>query len=73
MLAAWCNHATVGIRNKEVFMRARLLLATLVVAAAPGLAMAYCAGSKHEQVTMSCPDGQAYDAATATCKALPTG
>lgn len=54
-------------------MRARLLLATLVVAAAPGLAMAYCAGSKHEQVTMSCPDGQAYDAATATCKALPTG
>ncbi len=54
-------------------MAIRLLLATLVVAAAPGLAMAYCSGSKHEQVTMSCPEGQTYDAASATCKALPTG
>ena len=54
-------------------MRVKLLLATLVVAATPGLAMAYCSGSKHEQVTMSCPEGQTFDTATETCKALPTG
>ena len=54
-------------------MRVKLLLATLVVAATPGLALAYCSGSKHEQVTMSCPEGQAYDAASQSCKLIPTG
>lgn len=54
-------------------MRVRLLIATLAVAATPGLAMAYCSGSKHDQVTMSCPVGQVFDAETASCKALPTG
>ena len=60
-------------RNKEVFMRVRLLIATLAVAATPGLALAMCSGYGHEKVTMSCPDGQAFDAETSTCKALPTG
>lgn len=54
-------------------MRVKLLLATLVVAATPGLAMAYCSGTKHDQTAMSCPEGQSYDAATQTCKATPTG
>ncbi|MEM7752948.1 MAG: carbohydrate-binding module family 14 protein [Pseudomonadota bacterium] len=54
-------------------MRVRLLLATLVVAATPGLAMAYCSGGKHDQVTMSCPVGQVFDTETSSCKALPTG
>ncbi|MGR3513790.1 MAG: hypothetical protein ACU0GG_13590 [Paracoccaceae bacterium] len=54
-------------------MRVKLLLATLVVAATPGLALAMCSGSKHEQVTMSCPEGQTFDAATESCKLLPTG
>ncbi len=54
-------------------MRMKLLLATLVVAATPGLALAYCSGSKHEQVTMSCPEGQTFDTATESCKPLPTG
>lgn len=54
-------------------MRMKLLLATLVVAAAPGLAMAQCFGDKHEQVTMSCPEGQTFDTATESCKPLPTG
>lgn len=54
-------------------MRVKLLLATLVVAATPGLAMAYCSGAKHEQVTMSCPDGQTFDVATESCKLIPTG
>ena len=54
-------------------MRVKLLLATLVVSATPGLAMAYCSGSKHEQVTMSCPEGQTFDTATESCTATPTG
>ena len=54
-------------------MRVKLLLATLVVAATPGLALAYCSGSKYEQATMSCPEGQAYDAASQSCKLIPTG
>ena len=53
-------------------MRMKLLLATLVVAATPGLALAMCSGAKHEQVTMSCPEGQTYDAEAAKCLS-PTG
>jgi hypothetical protein len=60
------------LRNKEIFMRVRIFLATMIVAATPGLALAMCAGD-HEKVTMSCPEGQAFDAESSTCKALPTG
>ncbi|MEM7719534.1 MAG: hypothetical protein AAF222_10035 [Pseudomonadota bacterium] len=54
-------------------MRVKLLLATLVVAATPGLALAMCSGYGHDQVTMSCPEGQSFDATSQSCKALPTG
>ena len=54
-------------------MRVRLLLAALITAATPGLALAMCSGYGHEQVTMSCPEGQSFDAATESCKPLPTG
>ncbi|MEM6387172.1 MAG: hypothetical protein AAF718_13145 [Pseudomonadota bacterium] len=54
-------------------MRVKLLLATLIVAATPGLALAMCSGYGHDQVTMSCPDGQTFDVTTSSCKATPTG
>ena len=55
-------------------MKAKLLLATLVLAAAPSLAMAMgCSGSHvKEQITMSCPEGQTLDAETNSC-ITPTG
>ena len=52
-------------------MRVRLLIASLVVAAAPGLAMAMC-NYGHEKVTMSCPEGQTLDVETNSC-ITPTG
>ncbi len=54
-------------------MRVRLLLAATVLAVSPGLALAMCSGYGHEQVTMSCPEGQTFDTATESCKPLPTG
>lgn len=60
--------------TKEVFMKVRLLLATLITAATPGLALAMCSGYGHEQqATMSCPEGQTYDAATQNCTPPATG
>jgi len=59
--------------EKEVFMRVKLLLATLVVAATPSLALAMCSGYGHDQTAMSCPEGQTYNAATQRCAATPTG
>ena len=54
-------------------MKARLLLATIVLAAAPGLAMAMGCSSDHkEQITMSCPEGQTLDVETNSC-ITPTG
>lgn len=54
-------------------MKVRLLIASLITAATPGLALAMCSGYGHEQVTMSCPQGETFDAATQSCKAVPTG
>lgn len=51
-------------------MTARLLLAVLVLAS-PTLAMAECYGG-HEQVTMSCPEGQVFDSEQQSC-ITPTG
>ena len=53
-------------------MKAKLLLVTFVLATAPSLAMAMCSGSYHDQVTMSCPEGQTLDTETNTC-ITPTG
>ena len=52
-------------------MKAKMLLATLVFAVAPSLAMAECYGG-HEDVTMSCPEGQSFDQESRTCT-TPTG
>lgn len=54
-------------------MRLRLLFTVVAMTTAPGLAMAMCSGKDHEQVTMSCPDGQTLDATTQTCMPAPTG
>ena len=54
-------------------MKAKLLLATLVLAAAPSLALAMgCSGHSQEQITMSCPEGQTLDVESNSCIA-PTG
>ena len=54
-------------------MKARLLLATFVLAAAPGLALAMgCNGYHSEEITMSCPEGQTLDLQSNTC-ITPTG
>ena len=59
--------------EKERLMKAKLLLATIVLAAAPGLAMAMGCGADHkEQITMSCPEGQTLDVETNSC-ITPTG
>ncbi|MDJ0639314.1 MAG: adenylosuccinate lyase [Paracoccaceae bacterium] len=54
-------------------MKLKLLLTALVLGTAPGLAMAACSGYGHQEATMSCPEGQAYDAATSSCQPTPTG
>ena len=50
----------------------KTLLATAVLVAAPGLAMAECSWNKAEQVTMSCAPGTTFDADTQSCVANPT-
>ena len=44
----------------------------LVITIAPGLAMAECFGGHSNQVVMSCPQGQMYDAETQNCVPLTT-
>ena len=57
----------------ERLMKARLLLATFVLATAPGLALAMgCNGYHSEEITMSCPEGQTLDVQSNTC-ITPTG
>ncbi|NNE80323.1 MAG: adenylosuccinate lyase [Silicimonas sp.] len=53
-------------------MKAKILLVTLVLATAPSLAAAQCSGDYHEQVTMSCPEGQTFDTESKNC-ITPTG
>ena len=49
-------------------MKSKLLLATLALALAPGLALAACYdGHAKEDIVMSCTDGTVYDTATQTC------
>lgn len=54
-------------------MKTRLLVTITVLFASPVLAQAECFGDHaKEQVTMSCPEGQSFDAATKSCVS-PTG
>lgn len=47
-------------------MTMKTLLVTMLLAAAPGLAIAQCFGGKHESA-MSCTEGMVYDAETRAC------
>ncbi len=54
-------------------MKTKVLLATLVLAVAPSLAVAAgCSGHNKDQITMSCPEGQTHDVETNSC-ITPTG
>lgn len=48
-------------------MKSKLLLAALVLAATPSLAIAACFGHGKEDVVMSCAEGTDYDPETQTC------
>jgi len=52
-------------------MKAKLAVAALALAFIPGLAAAQCFGD-HQQVTMSCPEGQVFDTEQQSC-ITPTG
>lgn len=55
-------------------MHARLLIAAIALVATPGLALAMgCSGKSHDEVTMSCPEGLAFDTETRSCKPPATG
>lgn len=45
----------------------------LLMMVTPGLAFAQCIGDHSEQVVMSCPQGQTFDASTEKCVAPTTG
>ncbi|MEO9826482.1 MAG: chitin-binding domain-containing protein [Paracoccaceae bacterium] len=47
-------------------------LTALLITIAPGLAFAQCFGDHSEQVVMSCPQGQMYDADSENCVPLTT-
>jgi len=52
-------------------MKAKLLVALFVLGIAPTATLAECYGG-HEDVTMSCPEGQSFDPASKSC-ITPTG
>ncbi len=54
-------------------MRTGLLATIILLATVPSLAMAQCfKGHAEEEITMSCPEGQAFDTETNSC-ITPTG
>jgi hypothetical protein len=48
-------------------MNTKAVLAVLVLAFLPGLAMAACSSDEHAQSTMSCADGKVFDADAKAC------
>jgi hypothetical protein len=54
----------------EVPMKFKLFITTVVLGMAPGLAMAACSGYGHEDIVMSCPQGQTFDVTSGLC--MPT-
>jgi len=48
-------------------MKFRLALATVVLAAFPGLAVAMCQGDSHQTATSACADGQSWDQDAGAC------
>ncbi|MBL4917679.1 hypothetical protein [Szabonella alba] len=46
-------------------MKTKAAIALIALMLSPGMAAAYCAGSKHS--AMSCGDGTTYDAETRAC------
>ena len=53
-------------------MHIKTLLAAFILTAAPGFAFAECSWGSANQVTMSCADGTAWDAASQTCVVTAT-
>lgn len=53
-------------------MRAKIAAMTLALFVVPGLAFAGGCSGFHDQVTMSCPEGQMLDAETGVCVPLIT-
>ena len=51
-------------------MRAKILAVSLALTVIPGLAFAAGCSGFHEQMTMSCPEGQMLDVETGTCVPL---
>ncbi len=51
-------------------MHVRLLFVAVLTVISPSLAVAMCGG--HDEVTMSCPEGQSFDSETSSCKPAPT-
>ncbi len=51
-------------------MKFKLFITTVVLGMAPGLAMAACSGYGHEDIVMSCPQGQTFDVTSGLC--MPT-
>ena len=54
-------------------MKTKMLLAALVMVAAPSLAMAECSWGKHETTAMSCAEGTTWDADAQSCVPIATG
>ena len=52
-------------------MKVKMLVAVVCFGLAPSLAIAECFGG-HDQVTMSCPEGQNFDIESKSC-ITPTG
>ena len=50
----------------------KTVFAALLITVAPGLAFAACFGDHSDQVVMSCPQGQVFDADTENCVPLTT-
>jgi len=54
-------------------MNTKIILATLSLAFAPGIATAMGCGADHIKQTASCQPGTSWDADAGTCVATPTG
>ncbi len=48
-------------------MKVKLFLATLALAAAPGMAMAMCSWERTQQSASQCEQGQVWDSESQTC------
>jgi len=50
----------------------KILMTAATLTVLPGLAIAMCSGTKHEDMAMSCAEGSTWDAASRTCVSTAT-